>query len=148
MYRIGAPEFAAVEAVEQVELVFFALALDVWFLDATARGGVVSGRCEAYHRAVGEGERPLYKAFAKCATAYNYATVVVLHCAGEDFCGRGGILVDNDNKTVDFAERAVGSGGIMALGRVLATSEHNRVAFAEKFVREVHCRLEVAAAVG
>ena len=79
VYAVGIGQFAMVEAVNHIHAVFLFLALFVGFLDASSAGGVVFGDGKAYHAAIGQVHRPLYKTFAEGASAHNQTSVLVLY---------------------------------------------------------------------
>ena len=143
---VDAHQLAALVAVEHVEVVFLAFAFFVMFLDRTAGGGVVARDGEAYHRAVGERERTLDEAFAEGATAHDYAAVVILQCSGEDFRGRGGILVDHHHYGTVEKRTAILGIEILRVGAT-AFGEYHRRAVGKQLRGYFHGGLHVASAV-
>ena len=144
--RVGVPELAGVVPVEEVELVFLALAFLVGFLYAAARRGVVARCGEAYHGAVGEWEGALDETLAEGAAPDDEAAVVFLDCPREDFGSRGRVLVDHDDEAVDGDGAGVLDVEVCG-GGVEAFCEYDGIAFTEEFGGELVGRAEVSAAV-
>ena len=91
---VAVGQFAVLQAVVEVAGVGVKVALGVRLLYAAAGGGVVVCYGEAYHGAVGQADGTLHEALAEGAAADDGAAVLVLHGAGDYFCGGGRELVD------------------------------------------------------
>ena len=91
-------EFSVLVSHEDVLLVALLVAHGVGFLYASSRGSVVACDGEPYHRPVVEWYGLLHESLAKRASSDDCGTVVVLHCAGEDFRSRCRTLVDEHHE--------------------------------------------------
>src|SRR5262249_52044872 len=66
-------------------------------LNEAAAGRVVASSRQGKAGVFAERLNGLHEALAESGFAYNQATIVILHGAGDDFCGGGGIVVDEDD---------------------------------------------------
>ena len=88
----------------------------------------------------------MYQSFAECASSDYQSAVVVLHCAGEDFGCRCGILVDyHDHSSVE--ECAVAFGCECLCRYVFSRSADDGYVASEKFGGKLECRAEISPAV-
>ena len=96
VYAVGVCQFAAIVAVDDVLAITLLVTFGIGLLNTSPRGCVVARYGEAYHRAVGQIHRLLYKPLAK-GTASDYEpAVLVLYGTRQDFGCRCGILINKD----------------------------------------------------
>ena len=120
-------------------------------LDAAAGRGIVARRGETYLTAVGEGHHALDETLAERAATDECAAVPILDGAGDDFGGRGGAFVDEDDEGVWVfavgAEVAAAVGVEVLVGSATAFLIDDELAAVEEFVGEVAGDVEEAAGV-
>ena len=142
---VGVDEFAVLIALGDVVAVGVGT-LVVGALDAAADGGEVAGCGETHLSAVAQGEHALYQAFAEGAAADEGAAVPILHGAGDDFGGRGGAFVD-ENDEVALAEVSATVGVVVLARGAAAFLVDNELAALEELVGEGAGDVEEAAGV-
>ena len=116
--RIGMDQFAAVESIHDVAIIFITLSLSVGTLDVTSRRGEIVGYREFHHRPVGEGERTLHQSLAECATTHQHASVPILDRSRGNLRCRGTVLVDHHHDAIAIQEGLLVVGlGIIIIAR-------------------------------
>ena len=77
--RIG--QLATLQTVHHIHRIILGFTFLIRFLDTTARGGIVMGDRQTYHRAIRQVDGTLYQSLAKGATAHDETTILVLDSA-------------------------------------------------------------------
>ena len=145
MDRVGAEQFAMLIASTHVVVVFVA-AFGVGALNATARGCEIACRGKAYLPAVSEGEHSLYQSFAIAPSAYDGATVPVLHGTTYNFGGRCRLFI-NQYHQASFVEGAPAVSQEVLTGTGAPFLIYNEFAVGKKLIGQTAGDVEVAATI-
>ena len=146
MDAVGVGQFAVVVAFDDIHVVALLVPLRVRLLDAASAGGVVAGHGEAYHRPVGEHEGFLHEPLAERAATHDEPAVLVLDGPGDDFGGRGGIFVHEDDDA-PFAETSRTLGAVLTIRGTQSLGIDDEVAFGQELPGDVRGGIQVSASV-
>ena len=146
MHAVGIGVFSVLQTVYKLMLIAVFLAGHVRLLYGAARRSIVALGSEAYHRAIGERERPLHESFSERAAPHHHSAVIILHGSRENLACRSRELVHHHHHA-STVHGAVGNGAVIERLHAHTFGEHNRVASVEKQSGKVVGGLEVTAAI-
>ena len=139
-------ELAVLVAVVEIHGIILALALLVRLLDASAARRIVMGYGETYLATILKGKRTLHQSLAKSATTYDNASVLVLYGTRHNFGCRSRELV-GENHELALAPASVGLSTELLSRRCTAIGVDDEVAFLQKLVGYLGCRLKIASTI-
>src|SRR5258708_7599248 len=107
---------------------------------------VVTGRSQRESSVFAQRSDGLHQALAERGFTHDKATVVVLHCAGNDFGGRSGVAI-NENHEWDVVALIAANRVVAAIGGSAAMVRNDELILVEKHIANGHGFIEKAAGI-